>query len=324
MNRMLVALAAAVLVVNLPACQKVPRPATKPTAAIPGATLWEAPRDLATRDLMYGPWGRERAPDPRDTYTLVEHKHSGVNRGMTVKDSQGREWSVKQPYPGGLDSEAPVEVVVSRLLSAIGYHQPPVYYLPTFTLQDDWGTHAETGGRFRLKERSLKEVGAWSWQENPFIGSRPYEGLLAFMMMVNNTDMKNSNNSLYEFRRGGRVEQWFVARDVGAAFGDTHREPRKNHLPSFVKTPFILGVSNGHVDFAYSGHYKNLVRDRIAPDDVVWASNMLAQLSDRQWNDAFRAGGYDPETARGFIRKLHEKIAQGQSLSRRASARPAN
>ena len=32
---------------------------------------------------------------------------------------------MKQTYPGGMDDEGPVEVVVSRLLSAIGYHQPP-------------------------------------------------------------------------------------------------------------------------------------------------------------------------------------------------------
>jgi hypothetical protein len=316
-----VALIAAALGVSVIACNTVKRPAAKATPGPPGATLWEAPTAASAQDLIYGPWGRERAPDPGDTFTFVERKHSGVNPGMTVTDSRGREWSVKQPYPGGMDSEAPVEVVVSRLLSAMGYHQPPVYYLSTFTLKDDWGTRIETGGRFRLKERSLKDKGPWRWEENPFIGTRPYEGLLVFMMMINNTDMKNSNNTLYEFTRAGRVEQWYVPRDVGAAFGDTHREPRKNHLPSFIRHPFVIGVNNGYVDFAYSGHYKNLVRDRIRPEDVVWTSNLLARLSDGQWNDAFRAGGYDPETARGFIRTLREKIEQGRSLARTRSDR---
>ena len=107
--------------------------------------MWVEPTNLAARDLFNGPWGAEHAPDPKDVYTLVERKHTGVNLGMTVKDAKGREWSVKQPFPGGLDSEAPVEVVVSRLLSAIGYHQPPVYHLPAFTLKDDFGTHVEVG-----------------------------------------------------------------------------------------------------------------------------------------------------------------------------------
>ncbi len=110
---------------------------------------------------------------------------------MTVKDEQDREWSVKQPYPGGLDSEAPVEVVVSRLLSAVGYHQPPIYYLPAFTLKDDFGKHVEVGGRFRLKDPSLKETGFWKWEDNPFVGTKPYQGLIVLLMMFNSTDLKN-------------------------------------------------------------------------------------------------------------------------------------
>ena len=188
---------------SLTACAGVKRPAERPSPPIPGATLWEAPNDLSSRDLVHGPWGRERAPDPRATYTLVEMKHSGVNRGMTVVDPQGREWSVKQPYPGGLDDEAPVEVALSRLLSAVGYHQPPVYYLPTFQLKDDWGTHVATGGRFRLKEQSLKDEGAWRWEENPFVGTRPYQGLIVILMMFNSTDLKNSNNTLVRIPEGG-------------------------------------------------------------------------------------------------------------------------
>ena len=63
-----------------------------------------------------------------------------------------------------------------------------------------------------------------------------------------------------------------------------------------------------------------LVRDRITREDVVWASDLLSRLSERQWQDAFRAGGYPPQVANQFIRKFREKIRQGQDLSRRASA----
>jgi hypothetical protein len=74
-------------------------------------------------------------------------------------------------------------------------------------------------------------------------------------------------------------------------------------------------VNNGFVDFAYKGWYRKFVEDRISPNDVRWASNLLAQLSDRQWQDAFRAGGYQPAEANRFIRKLREKTEQGRSLS---------
>ena len=75
-------------------------------------------------------------------------------------------------------------------------------------------------------------------------------------------------------------------------------------------------MSGGHVTFAYTGWYKNYVRDRITPDDVAWVAALLAQLTNRQWQDAFRAGGYEAEVANRFIRKLREKVAQGQALKR--------
>jgi hypothetical protein len=318
MHRVFAALLTAVTVVSATSCVRAERPALQPSPAAPGATLWERPTDLSSRDLFYGRWGRQHAPDPNATYTLVELKHTGVNPGMTVRDPQDREWSVKQAHPGGVDSEGPVEVVMSRLLSAVGYYQPPVYFLPAFTLKDDWGTHTERGGRFRLKEDTLKDVGPWKWQENPFIGTKPYQGLLVLMMMFNNTDLKNSNNTIYEHRIGDLVEQWYAVRDIGAALGDTLRfAPRKGNAAAFERHPFILGVNNGHVDFAYKGWYQKLVRDRITPADVAWTSDLLSQLRDQQWQDAFRAAGYSPEEANRFIRKFQEKITEGRALERR-------
>ncbi len=167
----------AMLAMYLPFCAAEVRPILAPPAA-PPASLWQEPTDLADRDVFYGPWGPERAPDPSDRYTLVERKHSGVNPGLTVRDRLGREWSVKQVSPDALAAEGPIEVVLSRVLSAVGYHQPPIYYLPEFTFVDDWGAHTEPGGRFRLKEKTLKDRGEWSWQQNPFVGTRPYQGLL--------------------------------------------------------------------------------------------------------------------------------------------------
>ena len=314
------ALAAAVAVgVSGAACAGAKRPAPQPTASIPGATLWERPTDLATRDLFNGQWGREAAPDPEATYRLVERKHTGINLGMTVVDSRGREWSVKQPYPGGLDDEAPVEVAVSRLLSAVGYHQPPVYYLSAFPLKDDWGTHIEPGGRFRLKPESLKDVGPWRWEENPFIGTRPYQGLLVLLVMFNDTDLKNSNNSVYQLSAGGRTERWFVVRDVGAVLGDIDRfTPLKGDVQAFEHTPFILGFTNGYVQLAADPWYEKLVRNRITAGDLMWASDLLGEVSDRQMRDAFRAGGFQPAVADRFVRKLRDKVQQGRSLARRS------
>jgi hypothetical protein len=92
--------------------------AAPPTPA-QSAELWEAPSDLAARNLFDGPWGKALAPDPAATYAFVSVKTAGVSPGFTVTDPDGMEWSVKQ------GPEAQVEVVVSRIMSAVGYHQPP-------------------------------------------------------------------------------------------------------------------------------------------------------------------------------------------------------
>ena len=306
---------AGVVAFTLTACVRVKEPAVRPAPGSPGARLWSDPGNIPGKDLLYGYWGVKRAPNPKAVFTFVERKHSGVNPGMTVVDPEGREWSIKQIPPGALDLEAQVEVTLSRLLSAIGYFQPPVYFLPEFTLKDDWGTHIEVGGRFRLKDETLKETGSWAWHKNPFIGSRPYRGLLVLMMLFNATDLKDSNNSIFDYHGGDRVEQWYVVRDLGSALGDTRRlGPFKSDPDAFDREPFIIGVEQNHVRFAYTGYYEKYVSDRITADDVVWTTRLLGALTDRQWHDAFRAGGYDQPTTARFLGTLRKRIHAGQTL----------
>ena len=42
---------------------------------------------------------------------------------------------------------------------------------------------------------------------------------------------------------------------------------------SFETTPFILGVNNGHVQFAYNGWYKNLSGIASRRKTSAWASD---------------------------------------------------
>jgi hypothetical protein len=311
-----------VLALYVPLCARDVRVVTLPRER--AASLWHAPEALQEHDLFYGPWGAERSPSDAVAYTLVEYKHSGVNPGMTVRDPSGRRWSVKQAAPGDQPAEGPIEVVVSRLLSAAGYHQPPVYYLPSFTLIDDWGRRTEGGGRFRLHDKTLKDVGEWSWQQNPFVETTPYRGLLALLMMLNSSDLKNSNNTLYEHRTGDLVEEWYVVRDLGTALGSTGRfAPRRGDPDAFERQRFILDIQGGFVRFDYRGWHQELVRDRLTTDDVRWASDLLAALTERQWHDAFRAGGYAAPVADRFIRKLKANILRGQSLPVSRSSDPA-
>jgi hypothetical protein len=299
------------LALYYPFCTAKVQP-TMPSPEAPVAELWQRPGDLASRDLFDGPWGGERAPDASATYTFVARKQQGTNPGVTVRDPGGREWHVKQPPHNDQGAEGPIEVMLSRVLSSVGYHQPPVYFLPAFSMKDDKGVHMEPGGRFRLTEKSFDHIGEWSWQQNPFVGMRPYQGLLVILMMFNSSDIKNENNALYEIRNHGEgVARWYVVRDLGTALGETDRlAPQRGDPDIFEREPFITGVKDGSVQFNYHGWHQELLK-RISPDDVAWASELLGQLSARQWSDAFRAGGYPPALADRFIGRLRQKIAEG-------------
>src|SRR5262245_49258964 len=124
-------------------------------------SLWTPPADIRQRDLFNGPWGAGYAPNPAAAYTFIRPKKGGVNPGVVVRDDRGRIWHVKQPPNNSQGAEGPVEVVLSRVLSAVGYHQPPVYFLPSFTLVDASGAHVVPGGRFRLDDGSLRAQGTW-------------------------------------------------------------------------------------------------------------------------------------------------------------------
>ena len=307
-------MSAAVMAIYLPFCAAEVRLATVPPDA-PPASLWQEPSDLASRDLYAGPWGQSLAPDARARYVLVERKHSGINPGMTVRDPLGQEWSVKQGSEDGYASEGQIEVTLSRVLSAVGYHQPPIYYLPSFTLVDDWGAHTEPGGRFRRKTTALKDRGEWSWQQNPFVGTPEYQGLLVILLAFNSTDLKNSNNTVYHRTTDEGIVSWFVVRDLGSALGSTGRlAPARGDATAFDRSRFIDGVKDGFIEFDYHGWHQELVERRITPRDVAWASRLLARLTARQWADAFRAGGYPAATSATFIGVIQRRIREGQRI----------
>jgi hypothetical protein len=74
-----------------------------------------------------------------------------------------------------------------------------VYFLPSFTLVDEAGRHTGPGGRLRLQDPALKNRGEWSWDQNPFVGTLAYQGLV-IVVLFNSADLKNENNPLYEVK----------------------------------------------------------------------------------------------------------------------------
>ena len=281
-----------------------------PPTAAQLAELWTAPE--AGRDLFYGVGGKALVPDVSARYTVIEIKRSGFSRGYTLKDPDGHEWSAKFP------PEAPTEVTASRLLWGAGYHQPPIYYLAEWNAAKAPSPNPQLPARFREKApdlRGLDAKGSWSYYHNPFVGTRQMNALLVLQALLGNSDLKEQQNVIYTLEEPLEgTKRWYVARDLGQAFGRTGvLDAPRGDIVVFEQTPFIRGIKNGHVQFDYRGRHKVLF-EKISPADVRWACQQLHALTDDQWHDAFRAGGFPRSLADRFIRRMKQKIDEGLSL----------
>jgi len=274
------------------------------------AELWVGPDP--GRDLFYGIGGARLAPDPSAVYTVIDLKRSGFSRGYTLKDPHDREWNAKFP------PEAPTEVTASRILWGIGYHQPPIYYLSQWNAAHAPSPNPQLPARFREKTPELHGLdakGSWSYYRNPFVGTREMNGLLVLQAMLGNSDLKDTQNVVYTLQdpfEGSK--RWYVARDLGQSFGRTGVLDAPRGDPAvFEQTPFIKGVEGGKVRFDYRGLHRVLF-ENISPRDVRWVCQQLQSLTEAQWHDAFRAGGFPPPLADRFIRRMKQKIDEGMAL----------
>jgi hypothetical protein len=272
------------------------------------AEFWED-IDPRSRDLFAGVGGNRVAPNPDAEYILLKRDGSGFSVSYDLEGPLGVEWSAK------VGEEAQPEVTTSRLLWGMGYRQPPITYLPRWTLRDGAARRTEGPARFRPKLEDFENAGTWSWQQNPFVDTQAYRGLIVLLMIVNSTDLKNDNNSIYEWHdKRHIIDRWYVVKDLGASLGTTGRfYPKRNDIDEFERHGFITGVEHGHVRFAYRGRHQELLRI-ITPADVRWMCSRLARLDEQQWRDAFRAGGYTRATTDRYILRIQQKIQQGLSL----------
>jgi hypothetical protein len=282
----------------------------RPPPASVLADLWIDPGPQP-RDLFWGIGGKEYAPPADALYALKSRDDAGFSVSYDVVGPDQTEWSAK------IGPEAQTETVLSRILWGLGYHQPPLYYLPSWKL--DRGREElriESEARFRPKLKNLVRLKEyWHWADNPLLGAREFRGMLVILLMLNSTDLKDDNNSIYKLTEPwDGADRWFVVRDIGAALGRTGKLfPHRNWIDGFERQGFIRRIANGKITFDYTGRHQEIL-EMIAPDDVQWAARQMQRLTDAQWKDAFRAGNYAEPVAERFVRRIKEKISDGLAL----------
>jgi hypothetical protein len=270
------------------------------------AELWVDPGPRA-RNLGNGVAADDPAPVVDGRYEVLSRDVAGFSITYRVRDEQGRQWHVK------IGPEAQTEVTTSRIVWALGYHQLPSHFVERWIAVDHGKGRLIGAGRFRPHDLGLKSRGAWSWQQNPFVGTKPYNGLLVLMMVLNSTDLKNDNNELFDVVAEPRESagRWYVVKDLGASLGETGRmDPRRGWVDGFEREPFITGVSNGRVAFGFRGRHQELLKN-IGVDDVRWTCERLRKITDRQWKDAFAAGGFTEEQTARYMTRIRQKIDEG-------------
>ena len=269
--------------------------------------LWQDPGDLAARDLRWGRGGKALHPSPEVEYEFKAIDAVGYSAGYDIVDPQGRKWDVKT------GDEGQPEVVASRLLWAIGYHQPILYFVPEWKLKNG-PVPKPLGGRFRLSS-DHDGIGEWSWSDNPFKGTRELKGLILANLLINNWDLKSSNNKVYSVPTPAGPQRWFVVQDIGASLGKTGWPVgNRNRVEDYERQNFVVGVENGRVQFDYQARHRELLAD-ISSGDVVWIAQLFARITDQQLADAFLAAAIPAATSERYIRKLKSKSQEGLSLS---------
>ena len=295
------------LTVAMPAAaQSNPRPADRK------AVLWVDPGDVASKDLFWGSGAQDRAP--KAPFTFVEEDTDGTQPKVVVRDANGREWTAK------FGEEVHSSIAASRIVWALGYAADETYYVESGTIAGATGlkTAAKAIGAdgtfnksaFRLRDaKSERAKERWTFEKNPFRGSKELSGLAILMTMLCNWDIQGERNNRI-LDHGG--QDLYIVSDVGATFGKMGAFPAprsKWTLEDFQKEEFIEKVDGGMIDLDYEG-YGGI--NKVPLEHAAWFAGIASRLTDKQIADAFRAAGASQAEIDGFSARLRAKILELQ------------
>jgi hypothetical protein len=231
-----------------------------------------------------------------------------------------------------LGREAKPETAATRLVWAAGYNTDEDYYRPEIHVQgmktlSRGQKNVSDGGIVREarleRQDGAKQLKNWSWYDNPFVNTPEFNGLRVMMALINNWDLKATNNDVYG-ERG--AEGRYVISDLGASFGRTGDSFSRSRgvMTDYAGTSFIKKATPDYVDFVMHSRpffltifdFSNYrfrtrmesVARHIPRADARRVGNRLGQFSAEQIRDCFRAAGYSPAEVDGYARVVMQRI----------------
>ncbi|HEY2964209.1 MAG TPA: hypothetical protein VGJ37_17435 [Pyrinomonadaceae bacterium] len=265
--------------------------------------MWRKPDDISSRNLFLGPGGTSMRPD-LDRITFLKEEKGGYSKKYRVRDGSNREWVVK------IGKEAQSETAAIRLLWGVGYLTEVNYLVPRVTIPSKGSF---TNARFEARPDEWKRGGEWKWKQNPFTSRPEYQGLKIMMALINNWDLKDSNNVMIQVPTDRGNELRYVISDLGATFGHASTTPlfwritrSRNNPTNYAKSDFLEKVKGNRVVLHFGGKNRGLMKD-FTVDDAIWIGSLLAELSDQQLKDAFRAANYRPDQVDLLVRVVRAR-----------------
>src|SRR6476660_4053921 len=206
------------------------------------AVLWRQPSDIASRDLLDGPGGESMRPDLR-RITFIKEEKGGYSKKYRVRDASEREWVAK------IGKEAQSETSAVRLLWGVGYLTEVNYLVPRVTIP---GKGTFNNVRFEARPKGWKRLDDWKWSRNPFNGTPELQGLKIMMALINNWDLKDSNNQTVYINDRGELQ--YIISDLGATFGHASTTPlfwrftrSRNDPANYAKSNFFEKVKGDRI-----------------------------------------------------------------------------
>jgi len=187
------------------------------------------------------------------------------------------------------------------------------------------------GERFEPRRKNVERGEQWDWSKNPFKGTRELNGLKTMIVLLNDWDVLKQNNKILHVKdRSGKVESRYTVADLdttlGAA-GGFGRHRSENNVQDFERRRMVSKVEKGTVKFNYDLKPKKFglislfyppyylrqrkatnAMNRVPLEHAAWIGSQLAQLSDNQLRDTFRAAGYDRATTEQYVRAMRGRI----------------
>src|SRR5262245_23612506 len=289
------------------------------------SSLWRDPGEIESLNLLYGSSRPEQGPAGK--LVFVKEDSVGATPKFEVADENGVHWKVK------LGEEAQSETAATRLLWAAGYFVDEAYYRPEIRVEqmrrlvrgsEFVSGNIVRGARLEPVRKPEEFIANWNWSDSQFTGTKEYNGLRIMMALINNWDLKSTNNTVYAVE--GEAPRYVVG-DLGASFGKTGGigSRTKSNLEHYAESKFIDETDSENVDLKIKTrpffllavdpyHYNKLTSRENVGDiprsDARWLGGLLARLSIEQIRDAFRAAGYSPAEVDGFANVVASRIAE--------------